>query len=174
LRNQVILVIVLLCFVVLASGCVSDNKQSNVTKNYNQNNVSFTYPGVWELASTTSPNAVVALADPNTIQNGSPTTLLVVQKPDVTKGSNLTDVYAANYKSFFNKTGYQEVSEGNLTINGGTALENIYKSDTGDQKEYRAVWFSKNSNIYVFLFSAKSTDFQAQQDNFNLVINSFN
>jgi hypothetical protein len=173
LRNQVILIIVLLCFVVLASGCITDNKQSNVTKTYNQNNISFTYPGVWELASTTSPNAVVALADPNTIQNGSPTTILVVQKPDVPKGSNLTAVYAANYKSFFNTTGYQEVSEGNLTINGANALENIYKSNTGDQKEYRAVWFNRNSIIYVLLFSAKSTDFQAQQDNFNLVINSF-
>jgi hypothetical protein len=173
LRNQVILIIVLLCFVVLASGCITDNKQSNVTKTYNQNNISFTYPGVWELASTTSPNAVVALADPNTIQNGSPTTILVVQKPDVPKGSNLTAVYATNYKSFFNTTGYQEVSEGNLTINGANALENIYKSDTGDQKEYRAVWFNRNSIIYVLLFSAKSTDFQAQQDNFNLVINSF-
>ena len=53
------------------------------------------------------------------------------------------------------------------------ALENIYKSNTGDQKEYRAVWFNINGNIYVVLFSAKSTDFQAQQDNFNLVINSF-
>lgn len=172
MRNQVILVIVLLCFVVLASGCISDNK-SNVTKTYNQNNVTFTYPGVWELASTTSPNAVVAFADPNTIQNGSPTTLLVVQKPDVPKGNNISDVYAANYKSFFNKTGYQEVSEGNLTINGNNVLENVYKSNNGDQKEYRAVWFNKNGNVYVLLFSAKSTDFQAQQDNFNLVINSF-
>ncbi len=52
-------------------------------------------------------------------------------------------------------------------------LKTYINLDNGDQKEYRAVWFNENGNIYVVLCSAKSTDFQAQQDNFNLVINSF-
>jgi predicted Zn-dependent protease len=164
----------MLCSVVVVSGCVSDNKQTNETKTYSQNNISFDYPGAWEIANTTSPNAVVAVADPKTVQNGTPTTLVVIQKPDITQGSDLNSVYDANYATFFNKTVYQRVSEGNITVSGSNALENIYKTNTtDDQRQYRAVWLSSNNNIYVILCVAKQTDFEAQQANFNLIVNSF-
>ena len=137
-----ILVMVLLCSVILVSGCISNNNQNNETKTYAQNNISFSYPGGWEIANTTSPNAIVAVADPTTVQSGTPTTLVLIQKSNVTEGSNLESVYAANYASFFNNTEYQQVSEGNITVNGVNALENIYKTNgTGDQRQYRAVWF---------------------------------
>ena len=74
---------VILCFVVFASGCISNNKQTNTTKTYSQNNISFNYPGGWEIAEATAPNVVVAVADPNTVENGNPTTLVVIQKPDI-------------------------------------------------------------------------------------------
>jgi predicted Zn-dependent protease len=165
---------VLLCSVVVASGCVSDNKQTNTTKTYSQNNISFNYPGGWEIANTTSPNSIVAVADPNTVQNGTPTTLVLIQKPDVAQGTDLNNVYTANYASFFNKTAYQRVSEGNITVGGSNALENIYKANsTTDQRQYRAVWLNSNNNIYVILCVAKQSDFESQQPNFNLIVNSF-
>jgi predicted Zn-dependent protease len=165
---------VLLCSVVVASGCVSDNKQTNTTKTYNQNNISFNYPGGWEIANTTSPNSIVAVADPNTVQNGTPTTLVLIQKPDVAKGIDINNVYTTNYATFFNKTVYKQVSEGNITVGGSNALENIYKTNsTNDQKQYRAVWLISNNNIYVILCVAKQSDFDSQQTNFNLIINSF-
>ncbi len=164
---------VLLCSVVLASGCVTDN-QNNKTKTYAQNNITFTYPGSWDIANTTSPNAVVAVADPTTVQTGTPSTLVVIQKSPVAKGSNFKNVYDTNYASFFNNTGYQQVSEGNITINGVNAFENIYKTNqTGVQKQYRAVWFNLNGNIYVILCSAVATDFEKEQTNFNMIVNSF-
>ncbi len=94
----------LLCSVVFASGCVPDNQTNNITKTYSQNNISFKYPGSWEIANATSPNAVVAVADPNTVQNGSPTTLVVIQKPDVPKDLTLTVYINSNYAKFFNNT----------------------------------------------------------------------
>lgn len=171
MRKPIILVIVLLCFVVLVSGCISD-KKSTEPKTYTKNNITFDYPGTWQIVNVTSPNAIVAIADPNTAQNGSPTTLVVVQKPDVPKGSRIDDVYATNYKSFFNKTGYTELEEGNMTIDGNVILENIYKSDN-DQKQYRASWYAENGNIYVILCCAKISDFQDQRDKFDFIIKSF-
>ena len=89
-------------------------------------------------------------------------------------GSDLNNVYAQNYANFFNNTYYQRVSEGNITINGQNALENIYKTNsTVDPKQYRAVWLDENGTIYVILFSAKVSDFDNQQNNFNLILNSF-
>ena len=89
-----------------------------------------TTPGGWEIAEATAPNVVVAVADPNTVENGNPTTLVVIQKPDIASGSDLNNVYTQNYANFFNNTYYQRVSEGNITINGQNALENIYKTNS--------------------------------------------
>jgi len=173
LRQYVILLLVILCSVVFASGCISENKNNNTPKTYSQNNVSFNYLGSWEIANTTSPNAVVAVADPNSVQNGTPTTFVLIQKPAVSKSTNIATLYATNYASFFNNT-YQLVSEGNVTINGVNALENIYKTNTtGIQKDYQAEWLSENGTAYVILCVANTNDFKNQQSNFNLILNSF-
>ena len=169
-----VLVILLACSVVFASGCVSDNKQSNTTKIYAQNNISFTYPGSWEIVNATSPNAVAAVADPNSVQNGTPTTLVVIQKPDVAAGSDIDTVYTSNYANFFNNTNYQRISEGNITVNGASARENIYETNTTvNPIQYSAVWLNESGSIYVILSAAQVTDFENQTSNFNLIINSF-
>ncbi len=168
-----VFVIFLACSVVLASGCVSDNK-SNTTKTYAQNNISFTYPGSWEIVNATSPNAVVAVADPNSVQNGTPTTLVVIQKPDVAAGSDINTIYTSNYATFFNNTNYQRISDGNITVNGVNARENIYETNTTvNPIQYSAVWLNESGSIYVILSAAQVTDFENQTSNFNLILNSF-
>ena len=169
-----VLVILLVCSVVFASGCVSNHKIANTTKTYAQNNVSFTYPGSWEVVNATSPNAVAAVADPNSIQNGTPTTLVVIQKPDVAAGSDINSIYAANYVTFFNNTNYQRISDGNITVNGANALDNIYKTNTTvNPMQYSAVWLNESGSVYVILSAAKLSDFDNQTTNFNLILNSF-
>jgi hypothetical protein len=168
-----VLVILLACSVVFASGCVSDNK-SNTTKTYAQNNISFTYPGSWEIVNATSPNAVAAVADPNSVQNGTPTTLVVIQKPDVAAGSDINTIYTSNYATFFNNTNYQRISDGNITVNGVNARENIYETNTTvNPIQYSAVWLNESGSIYVILSAAQVTDFENQTSNFNLILNSF-
>ncbi len=69
---------------------------------------------------------------------------------------------------------YQRVSEGNITVNGVNALENIYKTNTTvEPTQYRAVWLNEGDNIYVILCIAKVSDFDGQQANFNLILNTF-
>ncbi|HTX61064.1 MAG TPA: hypothetical protein VMC48_02040, partial [Methanobacterium sp.] len=77
-------VITLLVMVVLTSGCLN-NDNSNQTKTYSGNGVSFTYNGTWEIANTTSPNAVVAVGDPKTVDvQKNPYTFVLIQKPNGT------------------------------------------------------------------------------------------
>ncbi len=174
MRKYIVIVIFLVCSVVFASGCVSHNKVSNTTKTYDENNISFTYPGSWEIVNATSPNAIVAVADPNSIQNGTPTTLVVIQKPNVPAGFDLDTVYTSNYAEFFNNTNYQRISDGNITVNGENAPENVYQTNTSvNPIQYSAVWLNENNNIYVILSAAQVTDFENQTSNFNLIINSF-
>jgi hypothetical protein len=164
----------MLCSIVMVSGCVTDNKKTNETKTYSQNNITFNYPGEWQVANPTAPNSVVAVADPNSVQSGNPRTIVLIQKPNATAGTNISTVYAANYATFFNNTGYQRVSEGNITVNGSDALENVYTDNvTGNQRQYRAVWLNENGTIYVILCIAPVSDYSNEQTNFNFIINSF-
>ncbi|MEN6329938.1 MAG: PsbP-related protein [Methanobacteriaceae archaeon] len=174
MRRYLLLMFTLLA-VVMASGCVTD-QGDNATKTFSQNNVTFQYPSDWVVVQTTSPDAVAAVADPSSVISGtnSPTTQVVIQKPNVTAGTNLTEAYNDNYATFFNETGYQKVSEANITTDKLTALENIYTSSaSGIEKQYRAVWLEKNSTIYVILCSSKKADFESLQSKFDIIVNSF-
>jgi predicted Zn-dependent protease len=172
--NKILFPLILTILVVVTvSGCVTDQK-NNQTNKYSQNGVSFDYPQNWRVVNVTSSNAVAAVADPTTVQNGRPTTAVIIQKPPLTTGANLQLAYERNYANFFNQTGYQKVSEANITSNNTKIYENVYTINTaGLEKQYRVAWLSKKRKIYVILCSALKEDFNREQSNFNLVINSF-
>ncbi|EKQ52565.1 MAG: hypothetical protein B655_1732 [Methanobacterium sp. Maddingley MBC34] len=171
--NKILPLMAVTLMVVLVSGCVTDNK-SNQTNNFSQNGVFFQYPASWGVASVSSPNGVAAVGDPNTVVNGNPTTSVVIQKPNATASSVLKTAYDENYAQFFNNTGKTKVSEAQLTLNGVQVYENVYtSSEEGLAKKYRAVWMQKGSTIYVILCSARVENYDAQQSNFDLVVNSF-
>ena len=170
-----LLIITLLSLVVLASGCVSNNNL-NQTKNYSQNGIYFVYNGTWEIANASSSNAVTGVGDPNSVdsQNHEPNTFVLIQKPNITMGTDLQMAYTQNYATFFNNTSNLRISEANITLNNNTALENTYiTTSNGAQIEMMAVWFSQNGQIYVILCGAPPNNFENQQKNFNMVINSF-
>lgn len=171
-----VLVVIILIMAVIASGCVDNTNNTNKTKTYAQNGVLFIYNGTWDIANTTSPNAVVAVGDPQSVDpvTQSPKIFVLIQKSNATAGTDLRTAYEENYISFFNNTGRKQVSEANITLNNVTAYENVYIEDVnGTQKQVRAVWLAPAENIFVFLCSAPVADFEKQQKNFDLIINSF-
>jgi hypothetical protein len=170
-----LLIITLLSLVILASGCVSNNNL-NQTKTYSQNGIYFVYNGTWEIANTSSTNAVTGVGDPNTVnsQTHEPNTFVIIQKPNVTMNTDLQMAYTQNYATFFNNTSNMPISEANITLNNNTALENTYiTTSNGAQSEMMAVWVSQNGQIYVILCGAPPNNFENQQKNFNIIINSF-
>ncbi len=173
--NKILPLMVTIVIVVLVSGCVTNEDKSNTTNNYTENGVSFQYPHSWGVATVTSPDGVAAVGDPLTASNGNPTTSVVIQKYNNTNYYNLQAAYTQNYVKFFNNTGKTKVSDGNFILNGAQVYETVYiASESGVQKKYRAVWLQKGTSIYVILASAKVEDYDAQQANFDMVINSFN
>ena len=173
MRRYLFLIFSLL-IVVMVSGCITPD--NNETRTFSQNNVTFQYPADWAVVQTTSPDAVAAVADPSSVLSGtnSPTTQVVIQKPNVTKGTKLNKAYDDNYATFFNKTDNQKVSEANITTSKLKALENIYiSSSSGIEKQYRVVWLEKNGTIYVILCSSRKKDFEKLQSSFDIIVNSF-
>jgi len=177
MKKYPFLIIAILSLVVLASGCVTNNN-SNSTKTYSQNGLYFVYNGTWEIANVTStvPNAVVAVGDPSNVNptTHQPLTFVLIQKANVTQGTDLQTAYNQNYLMFFNNTTNQRVSEANITVSNNSAYENVYTTTSGGvQTEMRAVWVQQNGVIYVILCGTPPGNFQNEQNNFNLVVNSF-
>lgn len=170
-----LIAIILLSLVVMASGCISDNN-TNKTNTYSKNGISFVYNGTWEVSNTTSPNAIVAVGDPKTVdsQTKYPSTFVLIQKANASLGNNLSNAYTQNYAKFFNKSNNTHVSEANITVNNNKAMENVYITTSGGmQMEMRAVWMAQNGAIYVILCGALPSNYDKEQKNFDLVINSF-
>lgn len=172
-KYPVLTVIVLLLLVVLTAGCTSEDNK-NQTKNYSQNGISFVYNGTWEIANTTSPNAIVAVGDPKTVDSqNDPYTFVLIQKANSTN-SDLETAYNENYAKFFNNTTNQRVSEANITVNNLKAFENVYITNNGGvQRQMRAVWLMQKGVIYVILCGTLPSNFDQEQKNFDLIINSF-
>ena len=168
---------ILLSMVVMASGCISDNN-TNKTNTYSKNGISFQYNGTWEVSNTTIsvPNAIVGVGDPKTVdaQTKYPSTFVLIQKANSTLGNDLSNAYTQNYAKFFNNTNNSHISEANITVNNNKAMENVYMTTSGGvQTEMRAVWMAQNGAIYVILCGALPSNFDKEQKNFDLVINSF-
>jgi hypothetical protein len=173
--KRYIIAIALLSLVIFVSGCIGDSNQTNETKTYSQNNISFDYPASWSIATNRAPNATVSVADPRTedSQTGYASTVFTIQKIAIPSGSNLNSVYNENYAVMFNNTSYQRIFEGNTTVNGETLYENkYYVNENGVQKEQRALWLQRDDNIYVILMSALTSDYEKEKPNFDLILNS--
>lgn len=159
--------------VVLVSGCINDGK-TNQTNNFTKSGIFFQYPSSWGVAKVNSTGGIAAVGDPTTIVNEKPTTSVIIQKYNNTNHYNLQTAYEQNYLKFFNNTGKTKVSVGNFTLNNAQAYETVYtSSESGLKKKYRAVWLQEGGNIYVILGSAKVEDYDGQNANFDLVINTF-
>jgi hypothetical protein len=67
----------------------------------------------------------------------------------------------------------QIISENNTTVNGKKATETVFNySKTGTQK-VRMVIIDEPTKRYVFTFYAPKEDYDAQQPNFDMILNSF-
>lgn len=169
MKKYVFLIIAILALVVFASGCTNSNY-------YSGNGVSFDYPSSWKTLSASAPN-IAAVADPNSMNNatGDIYTLAAIQKIALPSGQTLKQVYDSTYQQFAQQdSSFKTVSDTTTTVDGTTAYVNTHLIDVnGVQKQEKAVWLTKNGNIYIILCGALPSQFEGQQANFNMIINSF-
>ncbi len=175
-----LLLLVLLSVVVIASGCIDGGNQAtndiNKTQTYSGDEFTVKYPGTWQQIPSKAPNSTVAFGDPGSADSdGNVQINVVIQKSLKNPGTTLQEYFNSTYTQFAAQNlGYKPISEGSVLINGINALENIYYINSdGTDKQVRAVWIQNNRMIYVILCSAPVSDFSAQQENFDIIVNSF-
>ncbi len=173
MKNYLALILSIIVVTVSISGCTS-NLKDNEVKKFSGNNITFEYPAEWVIAESKANDTIVAVADPNSVdkQTGLAQTVVVIQKKRLE--DDFYDMYNRNYATLFNNSSYQRVSEGNITLNGLEALENIYLSkENGTKKKYMAIWIQREEEVYVILCSALASEFDKEKPNFDIILNSF-
>ena len=172
MKKYAVLLMAVLAVVVFSSGCIN---QGNNT--YNFNGISFNYSSSWqEISNIKTQDAIAGVGDPDSADNptNNVNTLVIVQKVPVPSNSTLKQFYDDTYAKSAQDSTFQIISDKTIKVNGLTGYENVHKiMVNGALKEERVIWFEKNGNIYVILCGALIGDFNGQQSNFNIVINSF-
>jgi hypothetical protein len=172
MKKYAIFVIAILALVIFTSGCTDD------IQSYSGNGVSFNYPGSWdELSKVMNANALVGVGDPDSIDKSTnmANTVVIVQKVAMPSGYTLKQVVDATFAQIAAKdSSFQKISEKAITYNGAEAYELVYKMNVdGVQKQEKAVIFEKNGSLYGITGSSLPADFNSEQANFDMVINSF-
>jgi len=119
-------------------------------------------------------DALGGVGDPASLTNNFET-YLVVNSNNVNPNEDLRASYN-DMENYANLSNYQFISDNYTTILGLNAYQVLYTwtDEYGTQKETGDVLIRKNSTVYVIEYESEIQDFEKNQPNFNLILNSFN
>ena len=146
---------------------------------FNANGVSFDYPSGWDklspedvsIGTSDAAPVIAVVADPNSKKNDVYKTLVASQKTST--DLPLSKVVSST-KNSLTKQGIEIVSERNLTVSGVPASELVYTvTVSGEAKKERMVLLVKDNTAYSIICSTTAANYDSQQSNFDLIVNSF-
>jgi thioredoxin-related protein len=172
-----ILIIVLLALVVFASGCTSQDNQTNQSNvgNYSVNGLTFNYPVDWVITSQTRGSINnINIFDQDFLQsNGTKGDLVSIASQP--KTSNVT--YDTVKKSITNSTNITyNTTNGTVNIAGLSGNLTTYTGtdSNGNQTQIKLIYFDKSNFTYILTYVVGGgVNIQDQQKYFDVIINSF-
>ena len=167
LKGSVIAVMLLLFLISAVSVVSADNDDGSDLSilTLSKGGITIQYPSNWGSSQSTSNYSVMAISKIDSIDSFGIGQVNI----QVEKNSYDGDFYTfvnESYDSMQKDPSFQLVSSGAVAIDGREALEYIYtSSDTGAEKEHKAIWFEKGGQAYVIMYSAPIDQFE---DNLNV------
>ena len=166
-----LVIIAIFGYIVINDIQFDNNKSQNTNSNSNESvtmltiskgGVTVNYPSNWILSQATSNNSIIAISKESSIDN------LEVGQVNINvekKG------FTGDFNSFVNKSytnihadsGFNIVSSGEVDLNGEKVLQYIYTStgNNGIAKQHKALWFERNGEAYVIMYSAPIDKYEA-------------
>lgn len=169
------IIIGILAFVILTSGCISiDNLLGNFmnspTKTLSAYGVSLEYPSSWyAVADNTTGNNMIIITKENGFNN-------VQFNLQIMPNNGMPEQGAISQFQESYTPGWTKVASNKLTIDNKTAYEDIYTvNDTHFSKLMRMsqIILVKNDKTYLMLLQAPDDEFDKERANFNIILNSF-
>ncbi len=169
----VILLVIIAVFgyIVINDIQFDNNKSQNSNSNSNESvtmlsmskgGVTVNYPSNWILSQATSNNSIIAISKESSIDN------LEVGQVNINVEKK---AFTGDFNSFVNKSytnihadsGFNIVSSGEVDLNGEKVLQYIYTStgNNGIAKQHKALWFERNGEAYVIMYSAPIDKYEA-------------
>ncbi|MDZ4171287.1 MAG: PsbP-related protein [Methanobacteriaceae archaeon] len=142
-------------------------------KYFENSHVSFSYPGSWKEMQTDMPElgfTEVAKVSNKDIGGG-----VFVYKYDMFISSSSSRNFIDKFFDLHaNNTSSRIISSRNIKLNGVPAYEIVSEEIIdGTNVKSRALWFDENSELYLLVLVAPSNKFDQEQNNFNLILNTF-
>ena len=128
------------------------------------------YPSDWGYSQASSNDSVMAIFKLDSIDSaGIGQVNINVEKRAISE--NLSSYLENTYKSMEYDSSFELISSGEVAIGTNTAYEYIYTStDNGVIREHKAVWFDKNGQACVLLYSAPLDQFEANLYVFDYIV----
>lgn len=169
-------IVSLLALVIFASGCTTNNNQTNQSDvgNYSVNGLSFNFPIEWVIQSQTRGNVNnINILDQEFLQsNGTKGDLItIVSQPN---NENLSYENVKNEIKNSTNISYN-TSEGTVNIAGLVGNLTTYNGtdSSGNQTQVKLIYFEKNNFTYIMTFVVGGgVNVQDQQKYFDIIINS--
>lgn len=167
------------------------NQSKIPSKTYSSaNGISFNYPKGWERSDgegvrysysymdSDDLNMRVSFGDTKSSVKGEGwdyyTSFVIVQRSSIPFGFSLKNLYDNALSEATHFEIFESISNTTTTVDGNKAYVAILlSSDNGFDEKIKAVWFEKNGFAYVILLITLPKDFDSEQANFDVILNSF-
>ena len=158
-----IVTLMLLLFLIFAASAVSadDNANSDLSVlTLSKGGITIEYPSNWGNSQSTSNYSVMAISKIDSIDSFGVGQVNIQVEKKAYEG-DFYDFVNESYSSMQKDNSFQLVSSGGVSIGGKDAVEYIYTStQTGIEKEHKAIWFEKGGQAYVIMYSAPIDQFE--------------
>lgn len=173
-----------------ASGNQTYNYSKIPTRTYSSpNGISFKYPEGWQrtdwsdieygIIPVADINMELSFADPKSAEkydgyNNYFYTVVTIVKAQLPFGFSLKGAYDNKFTEVTPGFTFESMSDSTTTVDGEKAYVKTYTVvESGVQRKVKEVWFEKKGFAYVIVFIALPKDFDGQQANFDVILNSF-
>ncbi|MEN6292848.1 MAG: PsbP-related protein [Methanobacterium sp.] len=160
------------------------------TKTYSSpNGISFNYPKGWQrsdwsdveygIIPAADVNMQLSFADPKSAEkydgyNNYFYTVVTIEKAQLPFGFSIKSAYDNKFAEVTPGFAFESMLDTTATVDGEKAYVKTYTVvEDGVQRKVKEVWFEKNGFAYVILIITLPKDFDGQQANFDVILNSF-
>ena len=166
------------------------NQSKIPTKAYSSaNGVSFSYPVGWQrtdfsdveygIIPSADLNMEISVADPKSVEkydgfNDYLFTVVTVEKAELQFGVSLKKEYDDKFAEPVPGFAFESMVDTITTVDGKKAYVKTYTvGEDGVQRKVKEVWFEEKGFAYVIVLITLPKDFDGQQANFDVILNSF-
>lgn len=176
MKNKIsigIVSIIFVLFIVLSVSAINAESSSgnDTMLSTSKDGIVINYPSDWGYSKASSNTSIMAFSKLDSIDSSGIGQVNINIEKKSLGGSDFKTFVDKMYKSLQKDTSFKLISSGDVMVQDIQGLEYVYTSnELGGQRQHKAVWFEKNNQAYVLLYSAPADQFESNLYIFEYII----